>query len=143
MKLSDMMETVTAYSKDFEAQIGAWQNNAEAWAADAETQAKAWYSDAQARLQKTEETFGTFVASASETAKAEWDKADAVFNDQLAGLQAKTQDLRDSVSAYEAQARAEAAEAYAAALSKYAVSVQNEAEKAIAFAAEHRGKTEV
>ena len=140
MKLSEMMETVTDYTKDFEAQMGAWQSNAEAWATDAETQAKAWYADAKARLEKAEGKFDAFVASASESAKAEWDKADAAMNDQLAELQAKTKELRDSVSAYGAQTRAEAAEAYAAALSKYAVSVQNEAEKAMAFAAETSGK---
>jgi len=140
MKLSEIMETFTAYSKDFETQLGAWQNNAEAWATDTETQANAWYADAKARLEQAEEKFDAFVASASENAKAEWNKADAVFTEQLSALQTKTQELRDSVSDYEAQTRAEAAEAYAAALSKYAVSVQNEAEKAIAFAAENSSK---
>ena len=81
----------------------------------------------------------TYIASATEAAKSEWTKADTAFNEHLAGLKAKTDELREAVATYEANARAEAAEAYAAALGKYAVSVQTEAEKAMAFAAEQGG----
>ena len=59
-------------------------------------------------------------------------------NNSLASRR-KPDELREAVATYEANARAEAAEAYAAALSKYAVSVQTEAEKAMAFAAEQGG----
>ena len=139
MKLSDMMEAVTAYSKEVEAKFGEWQNDAAKWANDAEAQAKAWQADAEARLQQAEEKFDTYIASATEAAKSEWTKADTAFNGHLADLKAKTDELREAVATYETNARAEAAEAYAAALSKYAVSVQTEAEKAMAFAAEQGG----
>ena len=139
MKLSDMMEAVTAYSKEVEAKFGEWQNDAAKWANDAEAQAKAWQADAESRLQQAEKKFDDYIASATEAAKSEWTKADTAFNEQLAGLKAKTDEVREAVATYEANARAEAAEAYAAALSKYAVSVQTEAEKAMAFAAEQGG----
>ena len=58
-----------------------------------------------------------------------------------AKAQAKSKELRASAEAVETSTRAEAAEAYAAAMSKFALSVQNEAEKAVAFAAETKGKS--
>ncbi|MEO1639494.1 MAG: hypothetical protein AAFU41_09650 [Pseudomonadota bacterium] len=140
MKLSDMMEAVTAYSKEVEAKFGEWQGDAETWANDAEAQAKAWQADAEARFQQAEDKFNGFIASATASAKAEWTKADKAFTEQISDLKAKTDEVRTSVATYEANARAEAAEAYAAALSKYAISVQTEAEKAMAFAAEQAGK---
>lgn len=118
MKLSAMIETVTA-SKEIEANLGARQSDAEVCATDAEAQAKARCADAETCLKQADETFDALGAAATD--KAEWNKSETAFENQLAWVRPRTQEWHDFVSVYEA--RAEAAKAHAAALSKYAVAV--------------------
>lgn len=142
MKLSDMIETLAAYSRELEDKSAQWQASAEKWASDYRQQAQAWYKDAEARMKQANAQFDEYVEDATDAAKAEWNKAEDVWASQMAEVQAKSEDLRNSLDGYGAAARAEASEAYAAAMSKFAIAVQNEAEKAVAFAAEAKGKSD-
>lgn len=142
MKLSDMIETLADYSRQLEGKSAQWQANAEQWASDYRARAQAWYDDAETRMKQANAQFETYLSEASDTARAEWEKADDIWTSQIAEVQAKSENMRQSIESYETKARAEASQAYAAAMSKFAITVQNEAEKALAFAAKEQGKSD-
>lgn len=142
MKLSDMMETLTAYSKELEEKAREWQDQAADWAEDAQAKAKDWAEDADTRWKAANESMADYIKGANKTAQAEWAKAEDVWAEKVAEIRESTAKMQADIEGFTDDKRAEAAEAYAASMSKFALAVQNEAEKAMSFAAKERGEAE-
>jgi hypothetical protein len=140
MKLSDLFDALSDYSKQMEARMTEWQAQAQQWGGDAERQFKAWTEETNARMKATETRMNAYVSEASEQARTEWDKAEVAFARQVDEVKATVEQARQRLDKASAAQRADVAEAFAASMNKFSLRIQSEAEKATQAAIEARAK---
>lgn len=140
MKLSDMFASLARNAQDFEKRVEKWQEDFRDRGEDMMDSAKRWRETAEQRQQDLDAQIKGYFNDASEQVKAQWSTAKGDWDKEVEKIKAKGEEMRVAAKGMHEEDVADWSEAYAANMVAYAQQVQEEASKAVAAAAEARGK---
>lgn len=142
MRLSDLFTNMADGARTLEERVKKWQEDLEARNADMVENARRWQADAAKRQDELQQRIQGYMDDASENVRAQWGNMQKSWDEQVAHLKAKGDEIRTKAEAMNAEDTADWYEAYAATVVNYAQKMQDEASTAVAAAAEARAKAE-
>lgn len=142
MKLSDLFTNMAEGARSLEERVKEWQTDLEAKNADMVESARRWQADAAKRQGELQQRIQGYMDDASENVRSQWGNMQKGWDEQVAQMKAKGEEIRAKAAAMSAEDTADWYEAYAANLVNYAQKMQDEASTAVAAAAEARAKAD-